>query len=339
MGYMIEDLEPSGVEKYESAKECLLPNEDILFVCQILNGFLVLSARRVVFLLQDNQRNYRIERVIPYDCVLGFSQMNADRFRATGITLDHNGCYELLVERPEPEYMTKEFDIKAPRPEKGENKSDVIAHFQTTMSLVSDVLDITKSSFKEPPPYLDYSYMKKLPTSLTNNAILDLNIVLQDMPIHDELYHEAAKFLGSETFLLEESLRDGLQRKNGVLFAAGILGYIWIQGEKEGRYMANVLVDKVEWDNIRCFAHRWQTEDNIIEATYSLQKDTTELSVSYIWRPTANQDTPQWLSQELNGPWLLADVMYKYSGKPMPASWINEKQSEIREMYKQRYYY
>jgi len=172
------------------------------------------------------------------------------------------------------------------------------------------------------PPVRNYSYLEQMPESLTHNAILDLNTILRDQPIHDLLVHEAVKILGSKPFLLEESLRDGTDKDNGVIFAAGKNGYFWIQGRKHGRFMSNVIVDIVEWANIRCFAHRWHNESAIIDATYTLTKDGKETTMAYQWSPSINDDTLQypWLLQQLNGPWILADIMYKYSGKPLPAS-------------------
>jgi hypothetical protein len=216
-------------------------------------------------------------------------------------------------------------------------------YFQESMKHFTDVLDGLKGSetfSEEVPPQRNYSYLDVLPDSLTQNAILDLNNVLQDKPIHDELYHEAMKFLEKDAFLLEESLKDGRDEKSGILFAAGKQGYIWIRGKKEGRYLANVLIDKVEWDNIKCFVHRWQEDDGHIKAIYILQKGSRELEVPYVWSPKTEDDTQyyRWLLQKLNGPWILADIMYKYSGKPLPASWIIEKHLQQPELQKQRYY-
>ncbi len=333
-----EFLRPQAASKFKLARNSLLPNEDVRFVCQIRKGFLVFSNRRVAVLRQEKESHFNIERVIPYDCVLSIRLESDSSAKITGIPLDMYGCYEL--ERTVDEVI----DIKAPKPRKGEDKHGVRSHFQTAMKYALSVLDEimeSTASNEEPTPLKDFSYLDSLPKSLTRDAILDLNTILQDMPIHDELYNEAMKFLGNDPFILEESLRDGRNEDNGVLFAAGKQGYIWIQGTKDGRYMANVLVDKVEWNNIKCFAHRWQTEDNKIEATYSLQRDSKELSIRYQWSPTINEDTTQypWLLQKLNGPWILADVMYKYSGRPLPASWVSVKHLKQPELHSQRYYH
>jgi len=168
------------------------------------------------------------------------------------------------------------------------------------------------------PPVRNYSYLEQMPESLTYNAILDLNTILRDLPVHDQLVREAVKFLGNEPFFLEESLRDGTEKDNGVLFAAGKNGYFWIQGKKQGRFITNVIVDTVEWTNIRCFTHLWHNEGAIIDATYTLTRDGNEITKEYFWSPSNNGDTHAylWLLQELNGPWILADIIYKYSGKP-----------------------
>jgi hypothetical protein len=164
-----------------------------------------------------------------------------------------------------------------------------------------------------------------MPKSLTRNAILDLNTILRDQPNHDSLVHQAKKFLGEEPFLLEESLRDGGDKESGVLLAAGTHGYYWIQGKKRGRFTSNVIVNTIEWDNIRCFTHQWHDESAVIDATYILTEAGNELTMRYQWNPSTNDDTLQypWLLQQMNGPWILADVAHKCSGNPLPASMVH----------------
>ena len=331
MAHTTEDLGPSGAEKFERAKQYLLPNEDAQLVCQTQNGFLVLSNRRVVLLKEESQSEYRIEKAIPYDCILDFESKKSNRYEVSGVALDQYGCHT---------NETRSYEVKAPRGERGENKDDVRNHFQFTMSRCLDVAEEIRSSDAYPPSIRDYSYLEQMPESLTSNAILDLNTILRDQPIHDELVHEAVKFLGNEPFLLEESLRDGNDEENGVLFAAGLKGYFWIRGKKRGRFISNVIVDTVEWNHIRCFAHRWQNEAANIEATYSLTEDGRDSTVLYQWNPPKNKNTVQfpWLLQPLNGPWILADISYKYSGKPLPASCVTRANRNQPLLNRQRYY-
>ncbi len=318
MAHTTEDLRPSGAEKFKIAKQSLLPNEDVQLVCQTQKGFLVLSSRRVVLLKEVNQLEYHVEKAIPYDCIVSFEPKKSDRYEILGIELDRYGNHTR---------ENRSFDVKEPRGERGESKADVRSHFQSTMSRCSDVVEEIRSSdafTSDLAPVHDYSYLEQMPESLTRNAILDLNTILRDLPAHNELVHDAVKFLGNEPFLIEESLR-GNDKENGILFAAGKQGYFWIQGKKNGRFMSNVIVDTVEWNNIRCFSHRWQIENDSIFATYTLTLGGSESTMEYQWSPLKNENTIQfpWLLQPLNGPWILADVMYKCSGKPMPASWVN----------------
>lgn len=288
----------AGIEQY------LLPNEDAHLACQTRTGSLVLSSRRIAIVNEKGPPGSYIEQAIPYDCILSIESKKADRFAISGRVLDRFG-------RDMDE--TKTIEIRAP---KGETSSQ----FQSTMNQCSDIVDEIRNS---EPPRLDLSYLDEMPESLTRNAILDLNTVLRDRPAHNELVHEAVKFLGLEPFLLEESLRDGNDRENGILFAAGTHGYYWIQGKKQGRFMSHVVVDTVEWENVRCFVNPWHQEHPTIYATYSLTKDGKETMAEYQWSPLVDENTLQypWLLQQLNGSWILADVMYKCSGKPLPASW------------------
>lgn len=335
MAHNTDDLEPSGAEKFESAQQYLLPNEEVQLVCQTQKGFLVLSSRRITLLKEESRSKYRVEKVIPYDCILGFESKKAERVEISGIALDRYGRH------------TKEnqvFEVKAPRAESGENKTGVRSRFQSTMSRCFDVVKEVRESQEftgEIPPARDYSYLEIMPESLTRNAILDLNTILRDQPIHDLLDHEAVKILGNKPFLLEESLRDGTDKDNGVLFAAGTKGYFWIQGKKNGRFMTNVIVDTIEWDNIRVFANQWHRESAIINTAYTLTKDGNETTSEYLWSPSTIGDTHEypWLLQELNGPWILADIMYKHSGKPMPASWLQKTNLKKSELHNQRFYH
>jgi hypothetical protein len=332
---MNQDLGPSGIEKFDIAQQYLIPNEDVQLVCQTHEGFLVLSSRRVVLLKEEGQSKYRIAKAIPYDCIHGFESKKTDRFEISGIVLDQYGRHTA---------ETKSFEVKAPRGARGENKDDIRRRFQSSMKLCFDVVEETRESeefTREIPPARDYSYLELMPESLTKNAVLDLNTILRDQPVHDELVHEVLKFLGNEPFILEESLRDGNDKENGVLFAAGAQGYFWVQGKKRGRFISNVVVDTVEWDNIRCFTHRWHSESAIIDTIYSLTKNGKKSTIKYQWSPPTNDDTLQyqWLLQQMNGPWILADVSYKCSGKPLPASWVTGTPLKDPKLHKQRYYH
>ena len=105
--------------------------------------------------------------------------------------------------------------------------------------------------------------------------------------------------------------------------------------------MSNVIVSIVEWDKIRCFTHRWHDETTVIDAIYTLTEAGKELTMKYQWSPSTTDDTIQypWLLQEMNGPWILADVAYKCSGKPLPASWVTEASLKQLNPHKQRYYH
>jgi hypothetical protein len=311
MARIIEGLSPSGAENFKSAQLLLLPNEDVHLVCQTQKGFLVLSSRRVVFLKEERRSEYRVEKAIPYDWILAFDQKKPDSVEISGIALDQYGRHT---------DETSSFEVKAPRGVSGADKTEVRSHFQSMMSRCSDVVEEIKES-EETSLVRDYSYLEQMPESLTRNAILDLNTILRDQPVPDELVHEAKKFLGDEPILLEESLRDGNDNENGVLFAAGKNGYYWIQGKIQGRFMTNVTVDTVEWENLRSLVYPWHSGDPTIYATYSLTKDGKETTAEYQWNPSRDDNTLQypWLLQQLNGPLILSDIVYRCSGKPLPA--------------------
>jgi len=338
MTQSFEGLAPSAEEIFRTARRCLLPNENARFACHTQKGFLILSGRRLAFLRKESNMQYAVERVIPLDCFHGLSEERSDSISIFGIPLDDMGC---LI--PGNEHLRK-FDVKAPKTERGEKKDDVRDYFLSAMRTLPKTLEEIRSSdhhHGKPPLVRDYSYLDNLPENLTHNAILDLNTILQDQPIHDELYQQARKYLGDAPFILEQSLRSAQQPENGVLFAAGKQGYIWVQGKKNGRYMQDILVDKVEWENIGGFIHQWHTDEMIIEAVYSLQKGREEVRVQYTWNPTKTTDSLDhlWLFQKLNGPWILADIVYKYSGKPLRASYLGYGQRIKPSHYTQRYYH
>ena len=338
MSHKADYLTSSAASEFEHAKKCLLPNEDVRFVSEIERGFFVISNRRAVFMEETKVQTYHIRKVIPLDCFLGVESKKSDRVRVAGIALDKYGCFDLEPKSGTIQWKTHSLNLKAPKAKKGENKAEIRRHFQAAMSNCFEVVKEVRGAEEFTS---DTSYLENMPESLTRNAILDINTISEDWPIHDELHQKVLKFLGTQPFLLEESLRAGEDKENGILFAAGEQGYIWIEGIKKGRFMSNVLLDKVEWDNIKCFAHRWQNENAVIEVTYAIHRDGVELTMPHQWSPTANEDVFQypWLLQPLNGPWILADIMYKWSGKHMHASWVREMHLEPPELHKQRYYY
>ncbi len=281
----------------EGINHYLLPNEDVHFSCPTLSGYFILTSRRLVVVNEKSPPGFIIERTIPYECLLNIESKKADKFEISGRVLDKNG---------HDTGVSSSFEIRAP-------KGELQSHFESTMKQCSENIDKFRGSAS---PSLDLSYLNEMPESLSRDAILDLNTVLRDQPIPDELVHEAAKFLGDEPFLIEESLRSGNNKENGILFAAGSRGYYWIQGKKQGRFMTNVIIDTVEWENFRGFSHQWHRENGIIDVTYSLTKGGDVSTREYLWSPSINDDTIRysWLMQELNGPLILTDVLNKYSG-------------------------
>jgi hypothetical protein len=319
MNRSIDTLCSSATERFAVAGRCLLPNESIRFTCETLDGFLVLTDRRVVLLEEDAQLQYRIERAIPYCCIKGIQKEKADRVKMIGVALDKYGRHTS---------ETGTLDIRSPRTLSGENRDDMNHYFQATMGYFLEEVEKVqgKGVFSGLVPLVrDYSYLSNLPESLTRDAMLDLNAILCDQPVPDELVPEAIKFLGCKPFLLEESLRASDDRKDGVLFAAGERGYYWIRGKKNGRFISNVIVDTVEWKNILCFAHQWQEAGATIHATYRLTEDGKSFTSEYQWYLPITEDTMRfpWLVQPMNGLWILADVMQKHSGIQTPVSWID----------------
>jgi hypothetical protein len=243
---------------------------------------------------QRGRLGYHIDRVIPHDCFSGITPKKKDRLILAGFTVNEHGTRTK---------DTASIELKV------KERDSVLSKCQIILDENRDDMVVS--------PQRETTYLDELPQSLTHNAILDLNTVLRDQPIHDDLVHEAKKFLGIEPFLIEESLRDGNDRNNGVLFAAGERGYYWIQGIKQGRFMVNVIVDTIEWNNFRHLTHQWQFESPTIHATYSLTKGGKHVTRKYQWGPPIDEETAKypWLLEPLNGPWIMADIIHKYSGK------------------------
>ncbi|MGY5872914.1 MAG: hypothetical protein RTV72_11755 [Candidatus Thorarchaeota archaeon] len=298
----------------ETVRPYLLPNEDIEFIRRIQSGFIVLSSRRFVLLKEEERDAYCIEKAIPHSCISSIEQKKIDRFEISSIALDQNGHHTSEV---------RSFNVNAPRGEHGENKEEIQNQFQSAMNRCFSIIEEKRNLDQfagDTSSQRDYSYLEHLPESLTRNAILDLNTILQDQPVPDELVHEAEKFLGAEPFIIEESLRNGNDKEDGILFAVGKRGYYWIKGKKTGRFMTNVIIDTVEWDNIRSFSFQWEYENAVIDVTYSLTSDGKESTTQYQWSPPVNDETLQypWLLQHMNGSWILADIICKYSEVTFP---------------------
>ncbi|MHA1494696.1 MAG: hypothetical protein ACTSRQ_11850 [Candidatus Thorarchaeota archaeon] len=280
----------------DTVRPYLLPNEEVEFTCRTQSGFVILSSRRFIILNEEKRDEYCIEKSIPYGCISSIEHKKIDRFEITGIVLDQYGHRTS---------ETRSFIVKAPKEEREK--------FQSTMNRCFDVIEEIRNSDDKSSHYGN-SYLENMPESLTKNARLDLNTVLRDQPIPDSLIHEAMEFLGAEPFILEDSLKDSKDKENGILFAVGERGYYWIRGKKTGRFMSDVIIDTIEWDNIKSFSYRWETQNAIIEVTYSLTSDGKASTTQYQWSPLVNDDTLHypWLLQQMNGPWILADIISKY---------------------------
>lgn len=296
-----EELLPDAEERFGEAKRCLLPNESVQFVCQLRDGFLILSLRRLVIIERTKNDSYTISQAIPIQCVSEISEKKKNKVRITCRT------------HSKSKNTNGEIELKAPKTRRGEDKELVMKQFHTKMeqfqSSVHSILQISPEIL----PNRDLAYLQQLPDSLTRNAVLDLNIILQDKPIHDSLYHEGVKYLGTKPFLIEETVRMAEEKENGALFAAGKKGFIMIQGRKEGRFISDVLVDKIEWENISSLNYDWQ--NGVFEIIYSLQSGAKEKLVRYVWSPTMNSDLKDypWLSQHFNGAWIIEDIFAAYS--------------------------
>jgi len=305
----------------DSTPSCLLPNELILHKLDIENGSVYLTNRRLVVVSHKKVKDGEIVSAIPYDCLKNVS-IQKERFVAfNALLLDEKGVITK---------QSRELRFNIPKTKIAEDKSSILERYRTIAeSILQSIKDIQDSMNIATH---NLSYLSDLPKILTQNAILDLNTVLQDQPIPDYLYHEAVKFLGDDAFLLEESLRDGENPEDGILFAAGVKGYILIRGKKSGRFMTDVLIDKVEWANIKALVYHWQNENSIMHMNYALQKGHRMKTVSYIWNPpcTKMNSSYRWLCEKNNGPWILADLMFKYSCNKLPASHIIGGHSKIR---------
>ena len=187
---------------YLLAKGCLLPNESVIATAEIHDGFLFLTDRRLVQATALGRQAYSISRAIPHDCIAGIDRKKDREIDLFTKPLDAYGNFE--------RNDGIRINLKAPRKDGNRSKEETCKQFQLTMANISDALIEIQSVEKErsTPMERDSSYLDHLPHSLTRDAILDLNAILQDKPYPDELYHEAAKFLGSNSFLLEESLRE-----------------------------------------------------------------------------------------------------------------------------------
>jgi len=289
----VKGVKPGMTEdSLETVRPYLLPNEDVEFVCRIQSGFIVLSSRRFVLLKEKKNDTYIIEKAIPYSCISSIEQKKKDRFEISCVVLDQSGQHTQEIK-----------PIK------------VNAASQSEMNQCVKIVEEKRNFAENTTTQYDYSYLEHMPVSLTRNAILDLNTILRDQPIYNELVHEAEEFLGSEPFILEESLRAGDDEENGILLAAGTRGYFWIRGRKNGRFMSNVIVDTIEWSNLRSISYRWDSENAIISVNYSLTSDGKEQIAEYQWKPTTNDETLRypWFLQPNNGPWILTDIIRKYS--------------------------
>ena len=285
-------LGPSGMERLATARKVLVPSENLRLVYQTREGFLMVTTRRITLLQEDKQQGYLIRQTMPLDSFNGIESIGSDGARI-------NGANHPAME------------VRASKRVKGEGKLDAKHRLHKAMMQIPETL---AQLHTEPRIAPKTEYLDSIFEALTNNGILDLNTVLKDHPDNEALHHEPAQFLGEGYFVVEQCLRDGDNPENGVLFAAGLKGYYWIQGRKHGRFLQDVSVQQVEWDLITSVT---QDAEGIIQLVYRLHEDGRELQQSFQWAPPMSESTIQlpWVSQKLNGLMILKDIISRYTGK------------------------
>lgn len=289
-----EGLKQSAERSFQIASQVLIPNEKPYIVCQVSKGFLIVTDRRVISLCEDKILGYRIEKSAQFTNVRD---------------------YDSLV---------RLFDVKEHQRIPGESKEDVRDYFQSTLHRCVEVIhDLSDSQRKgNGLPSRSVSYLDDLPSSLTRDALLDLNTILDDQPLDDKLVPRAMDFLGFQAVLIEETLREAGNIENGILFAAGQKGYYWVRGQKQGRFLSNVIVDTVEWNNVHAIGQRWRNEQPIIMVTYSQVSGGNPITMEYQWAPPINEETLQvpWSVEPSNGAYIFEDVVFKCTGRKMKLS-------------------
>lgn len=308
------------------ASRCLLPNEFISGKVDLINGFLFLTDRRLVQVEATGLLSYNILRALHYDCIIGIAEKKSDEIELIGAPVDPNGRLEA---------KTRKIMLKKQK-EGMERSSDSQLATLDAALLSSRLDDMVQNARKTSHSRKrNDNYLNQLPGSLTKSAILDLNAILQDKPFPDELYHEAARFLGADPFLLEESLRDADDLENGVLFAAGDKGCIWIRGFKRGRFMRDVRVERIEWQHIKCNVHQWQYSNDPMTIIYILQENGADKRLRVCWDPSIQSDSLEypWLFHSANGPWILADLFQKYTGHSLRTSYPSSDIDDSRLQY------
>ncbi len=302
----LEGMRQSAERSYQLASQVLIPNETPHIVCQTSKGFLIVTDRRVLSLNEDAKLNFRIERFEPFSSVA-----------------DYNS-------------LVNQFDIKEPRRGSRESKEEVRDYFQSTLhrcvEVIHDLSEIQKKGGKLTSK--SNTYLDGFPTSLTRDANLDLNSILDDQPIDDTLVPRAMEFLGPNAVLIEETLREAGNIENGILFAAGQKGYYWVRGQKQGRFLTNVVVNTVEWNNIQSISHRWENDVSIIIVNYSLVSGGKSNTVEYLWMPPINEETllVPWYVQPSNGVYIFEDIVSRYFENAMDfSSNANLRRSTVKQ--------
>jgi hypothetical protein len=287
----IKGLRKSAEKSFKIASQVLIPNERPYIACQTSKGFLVVSSRRIASLHEGTKSGYQVTKSVPFEAVTS------------------------------PESLVRTFGIKEPRRTSGESREAVKNYLELTLSQCIDIVEELRDPEKKGVELTSrtFSYLGNFPQCLTQDALLDLNTVLEDQPVDHRLVTRALNFLGTDTVLIEETLRDADDKENGILFAAGQRGFFWVRGQKHDCFLTNVVVDTVEWNNIQFFGQRWADGLPLIIVTYSHTSKGKSITTEYQWNPPLNDETLRapWFVQPANGPFIFEDIVYKYTGRTM----------------------
>ena len=318
-------------EQYKIASENLLPNEKVLFVAKEKDGFIVLSDRRFVYLIEI-KGEYWIKSTIPLDLLILSEHKKKDTWKIVYHDIDHeDGMIKAKMKKGSVEFSTSDIQVKHAKNVDTEAFSKVMFDFNL-------VLDETLNS----SPYADgdyqprdYSHLHRFIATPDENQTLLLNTVLSEKPEHNELLKEGKNLVEDGAYMLWNETEH-------ILLAIGKNLCLLISGSMEQDAIHYLNVERFKPERILIMTTEWMKRNlSEIGIRISILRYSTG-SWKYSnypvhWR--ARESDPRWVKEPSNLMWIISDMMFDKYQELVKANYAKEDPIGDPKVRKQRYYY
>lgn len=309
------------LELFKKITALFLPNETVKSAVETSEGFIVLTSRRMIFVIRKEGK-IGLSYALPIDAVHEVSKSNKDDWVVICRRISDKGDLYEFDKNGEPKYNLRNFTVSPPKS---------IGNFQSAMEDFSQVVEhsrkVTEFRVKKAdcayilglelnPIYWTTDFVGKLTRNIQlSQPTIMLPSLFRAMAIdQDKLIYCAAYWRGEDTIVNEE----------GIFPTTLIQGLVYKWSEKKSsliRYDYDLKKGKVRTDrkgnpkfNSMWWGHIDFIEKEKIHVSLRKTKAFSEL----------------WVTSGVNHPWIIADAFLVTTGKYLPGSISSDERIPVR---------